>query len=100
MLKEGETNFLTYLSKITPECSSCLQEPTDKIWNQNRHIQKKLEPFLHSEAGCLLTTVFRQTKIVLDNIFLNFFLQVFKYCLKNIFQFEKKKHNLIQFWFV
>ena len=44
-------------SKIIPQCSLCLQVTTHKIWSRYLHIQRRSEPFPHSDQRCLFCTI-------------------------------------------
>ena len=75
-------------SKIIPQCSLCLQVTTDKIWSRYLHIQKRSEPFPHSDQRCLYSAighVDQLTKIALNFGFkklLTFSLNIiFKQCI-------------------
>ena len=52
--------YLTHIdvpSKMIPQCSLCLQVTTDKIWSRYLHIQRRSEPFPHSDQRCLFCTI-------------------------------------------
>ena len=80
-------------SKIIPQCSLCLQVTTDKIWSRYLHIQKRSEPFPHSDQRCLYSAighVDQLTKIALNFGFkklLTFSLNIiFKQCINFLFK--------------
>ena len=81
--------YLTHIdvpSKMIPQCSLCLQVTTDKIWSRYLHIQRRSEPFPHSDQRCLFAPSAIFTKIAIIFCFpilLTFFLNIiFKQCIK------------------
>ena len=73
MLK-GCTQFLTFLLKLFLGFLLCVQAPTDKFGADTLIYKRDWIFFSPSQAECLLTTIFRQTKFVLRNVFLPVFL--------------------------
>ena len=72
-------------SKIIPQCSLCLQVTTDKIWNQYLHIQRRSEPFPHSDQRCLFCTIGHVDQNCINFWFSEFAYIFSKYCFWNFF---------------
>ena len=102
---KGETQFLTYLQELFPSVY-CAYKNTQTKFGVNTFIYKRDWSYFTLISGCFLSAIFRQTKIVLCNFFLQNLLHLFKnyFLLKKIISRKckeiEKKHDLIQFWFV